>query len=123
VPPLGLVSDSVTETMPSSHLTVEKEPDQPVRVLYCPEPLYPAALGDYGFTGQVDFRFVVDTSGIAELDDMVVSEAGHRGFLNAARRAISKCRYQPATKNGQPVRVLVRQRVVFRTRGSDSTRR
>jgi outer membrane biosynthesis protein TonB len=122
IPPLALVSDSITETMPASHRSVSKDADQPVRVLYCPEPRYPRGLGDYGFGGQVDLRFVVDTLGLAELEDLVVSEVSHVGFVDAARRAISKCRYKPASKAGRAVRVLVQQRVVFRIRSSESTR-
>jgi outer membrane biosynthesis protein TonB len=114
VTPMEHVPDSATKPMPASHRSAEENVDQPVRVIYCPEPSYPTALGEYGFGGQVNLVFVIDTSGFAELQDLVVSEASHNGFIGAARRAIAKCRYRPAQKAGRPVHFLVQQRVVFR---------
>jgi hypothetical protein len=60
-------------------------------------PVYPSALAEYGFTGRVDFRFVVDTLGRPELQDMGVLEATNEGFVEPARRAFAKCRYRPPT--------------------------
>jgi len=113
ITPSALATDSATEVIPASHQSAEKNVDRPVRVIYCPEPSYPSALAAYGFGGYVNLRFVVDTVGWAELQDLVVSEASHIGFVEAARRAISKCRYAPAQKGGRPIRFLVQQRVVF----------
>ena len=93
-----------------------------VRVISCPHPAYPAALAEYGYDGYVIARFVVDTLGLAELDDLVVSEASHPGFVEPVRRAISKCRYQPAWKAGRPVRLYVEQRGIYHLGDSAATR-
>lgn len=116
ITPMELVTDSATEAMPASHRSAMENVDQPVRVIYCPEPRYPTALADYGFGGHVNLQFVIDTLGFAELQDLVVSEASNMGFVGGARRAIAKCRYRPAEKAGRPVRFLVQQRIVFRAR-------
>jgi TonB family protein len=83
-------------------------------VQYCPEPIYPSALAEYGFSGRVVLRFVVDTLGRPELQDLVVSQVSHEGFVEAARRAVAKCRYRPAERAGRPVRRVVTQGVSFR---------
>jgi outer membrane biosynthesis protein TonB len=121
ITPMQLVTDSANDTMPASHRSAEDNVDQPVRVIYCPEPSYPTALADYGFGGHVNLQFVIDTLGFAELEDLVVSEASHIGFVGAARRAIAKCRYRPAQKAGRRVRFLVQQRVVFRVQNPEPT--
>jgi TonB family protein len=83
-------------------------------------PSYPGALAAFGFSGHVTLRFVVDTLGFPEMEDLVVWEASNQGFVQAARRAVAKCRYIPAEQAGRPVRFLVQQRVVFRLSDSDS---
>jgi hypothetical protein len=120
-PPMELITDSARPPRPASHHTVQKDADEPVHVLYCPAPSYPSALADFGFAGHVELEFVVDTLGLAEMDDLFVAEASHIGFVQSARRAISKCRYRPAKKAGRPVRQLVQQRVVWRQVSPDST--
>jgi TonB family protein len=112
-PSLSLVVDSASTAVPASHRTAAEKVDRPVRVRYCPEPAYPTALGQYGFGGRVVLRFVVDTSGLAELDDIVVSETSNPGFVESARRTVAKCRYDPAMRDGRPVRFLVMQPIRF----------
>ena len=107
------ITDSATAARPASHLSAEWKVDRPVRVRYCPEPVYPRALAQYGFSGHVVLVFVVGTSGRAEMDDLVISETAHEGFIGAARHTISKCRFDPAEKSGRPVRYLVEQRINF----------
>jgi hypothetical protein len=112
--PVPPPEDSVDATMPASHRAVLQGPKSRVRRLYCPPAMYPTALWQYGFSGRVAFRFVVDTLGRPELQDMVVEEATHQGFVPAARRTIAKCRYDAVTAEGRRVRALVRQGINFR---------
>jgi TonB family protein len=112
-PPLSLVDDAASSAMPASHRSVAEKVDRPVRVRYCPDPVYPSALGQYGFGGRVVLQFVVDTLGLAELGDIVVSETSHPGFVESARRMVGKCRYDPAKPAGRPVRYLVAQPITF----------
>lgn len=101
------------DSMPASHRSASDSVDQPAAVLYCPSPRYPTELVAFGFDGEVDVQFVIDTAGRAELDDLLVIEASHPGLIGPVRRAMAKCRYRPAKKDGRPVRFLVRQQVRY----------
>ena len=116
--PLERVEDSATARLPASHRTVAKAADEPVKVHFWPLPIYPAAPGEY-LPARVELLFVVDTFGRPEVQDMVVLEASHSAFIAAARRAIGKCRYEPARLRGRPVRVRVQQAVAFRLSPED----
>jgi TonB family protein len=118
----SIVADSETDAMPASHRSAIPEVDRPVEVKYCPEPTYPSALAEYGFSGRVVLRFVVDTLGRPELKDLVVAEVSNEGFVESARRAVAKCRYRPAELSGRPVRQVVEQGVAFRQLDPDSAR-
>ena len=107
------IRSAAGDSMPASHRAAYGPVDQPVAVLYCPSPQYPTELAAFGFDGEVDVQFVVDSIGRAELDDLLVVEASHPGFIGPVRRAIAKCRYRPAQKAGRPVRFLVRQLVRY----------
>jgi outer membrane biosynthesis protein TonB len=106
--------DSARSGMPASHRSAAEHVDRPVVRLHCPPALYPTALYEHGLEGRVVFRFVVDTLGLVESDDMVVVEAANAGFIRAARRVVARCRYRPAERLGRPVRSLVQQGVGFR---------
>jgi outer membrane biosynthesis protein TonB len=101
------------DSMPDSHRSAGGPVDQPAAVLYCPPPQYPTELAAFGFDGEVDVQFVIDTTGRAELEDLLVTKASHPGFIRPVRRAMAKCRYRPAHKDGRPVRFLVRQLVRY----------
>jgi TonB family protein len=101
-PPAAHV-DSARSGMPASHRSAAEHIDRPVECRYCPPAIYPTALYEHGLQGRVVFRFVVDTLGLVESEDMVVVEASNAGFIRAARRAVSKCRYRPAERLGRPV--------------------
>jgi hypothetical protein len=106
--------DSTRAAMPASHRDVARGVDQPVKLKHCPPPAYPRTpFPVYGYPIRVAFVFVVDTLGMPEMDDIVVQEATDPGFLPSAKRAISKCRYEPARLNGHPVRFLVQQAVTY----------
>ena len=115
----GRVTDSAAAGWPASHRSASGDVDFPVQVLYCPQPRYPSELAAFGYDGEVDLQFVIDTTGLAELDQLLVLRASHPGFVLPARRAMAKCRYRPAQKAGQPVRFLVRQRIRYHLQNPD----
>jgi TonB family protein len=119
VGPLSVVKDSAREAMPPSHRSALGEVDRPVAVNFCPSPNYPSSLAAQGIGGTVSLRFVVDTLGIPEAEDVVVVEASHHEFIRSAERAVAKCRFRPAQRAGRPVRRVVQQRVVFPGRDKD----
>jgi TonB family protein len=114
------ITSPAEDSMPASHRSARDSVDRPVEVTYCPSPSYPLAL--QAFSGFVELLFVVDTLGRPEVDDMVVSGSSNVGFVSAARRAVAKCRFIPARKDGRPVRQLVSQRVIFHAYHPDSAR-
>jgi hypothetical protein len=108
------ISDSAKAGMPASHRSAVPKVDRPVRVIECPEPVFPNIPSVYGYPVRVEFVYVVDTLGRPEMDDIVVKEATDPAFVPSARRAISKCRYEPARLNGRPVRFRVQRAVTYR---------
>ena len=108
------ISDSARAAIPASHRTAVSNVYRPVRTIECPPPVYPRIPSVYGYPVRVVFVFVVDTLGRPEMDDIVVNDATDPAFVASARRAISKCRYEPARLNGRPVRFRVQRAVIYR---------
>ena len=90
--------------------------DEPPRPLVRLQPIYPPAARIREIQGEVEVEFVVNADGTtAGLE--VVSALPGDVFVNAALRAIRLWRFQPGTRNGEPVAVRVRQKVSFRIQG------
>jgi protein TonB len=78
-----------------------------------PAPVYPPALRAASLEGSVVARFVVDTTGRAEPQSIVLLDATHPLFAEAVRHALLRSRYVPAMLGDRPVRQLVEQRFAF----------
>jgi protein TonB len=90
------------------------EVDEPPE-LRIPGPVrYPAVLAAAGVEGQVALEFVVDTAGRVEVGSVVVVAAAEPRFIPAAVAAVEASRFRPARRQGEGVRVRVRQVVTFR---------
>jgi TonB family protein len=76
-------------------------------------PGYPAALAQARVEGRVVAEFVVDTTGLVEVDSFHAVESTNPVFVDAVRAALSTLRYRPATIDGKPVRQIVQQPFVF----------
>ena len=90
--------------------TVEKP------VLQLPTPgavRYPTMLRGAAIEGEVNARFVVDTTGRVEPGSLVVLASDHELFSATVRAALSSLRFIPAEAGGRKVRQLVEQRFVF----------
>jgi len=90
--------------------TVEKP------VLQLPTPgavRYPTMLRGAAFEGDVNVRFVVDTTGRVEPGSLVVLASDHELFSVSVRAALPSLRFIPAQAGGRKVRQLVEQRFVF----------
>ena len=81
-----------------------------------PAPRYPGALRVSGVSGRVVVRFVVDTVGRAELDDVVVMEATHALFAEAVKSALGLYRFSPGEFGGRKVRTMVQLPFTFTLR-------
>jgi TonB family protein len=91
----------------------QAEVDVPVRYLGGGEPSYPAALKQAGVEGAVTLQFVVSTKGAVEPASVRLIGSALPAFEGAAREAILRARFAPASRRGVAVRQLVQQRVVF----------
>lgn len=72
-----------------------------------PSPRYPDALRASGISGQVVARFVVDTSGRAEMEGLTMPEASHPLFADAVRAVLARYRFAPGEVGGRKVRTMV----------------
>lgn len=81
------------------------------RVIYKVDPDYPTELRRAGVTGVVTIEATIDRSG--QLLSPRVLRSSHPELEDLAMNAVSKWRFEPATKNGVPVDVLFQVEVTF----------
>lgn len=86
----------------------------PPRLLQPVAPEYPEKALSQGLTGRVELELVIDEQGQVAQATVVVP-VGH-GFDEAALAAARKLRFQPATRDGDPIRARVRYPFVFELR-------
>lgn len=85
--------------------------DTPPKAVELVSPEYPPTLKQRGTEGNVVVAFTVDTQG--RVQDVEVREATNDEFEAAAVAAVSKWRFTPALRDGQPVAVHLVQRLDF----------
>ncbi|MGZ5202052.1 MAG: M56 family metallopeptidase [Telluria sp.] len=78
----------------------------------CAKPLWPKADLQAEHTGTVTLGFLVDTDGTVA-DAKLIGSSGHPGLDMSAQAGIAKCRFHPATRNGQPVREWMQMQYVW----------
>ena len=71
------------------------------------------SLHSANLAGDVLAQFVVDTSGLLELDSFKVLKSTHVLFTQAVRQTLSQLRYSPAEVGGRKVRQLIQTPFVF----------
>ncbi len=76
-------------------------------------PVYPPELEARGVEGHVILRFVVDSTGLADLTTVLTVEATHPAFNRAVREALPKMRFRPAKVGNRAVRQLAEQLFAF----------
>jgi TonB family protein len=74
----------------------------------CAPPRYPERSLERGEEGLVNFRFLIDVDGSVKSAELTRSSGSGR-LDDAARRAFEKCKFVPATVNGQPKQGWVNQ--------------
>lgn len=70
-------------------------------------PAYPQALKDSKLEGQVLTQFVVGPDGKVDMSTFKVLKSTHELFTNAVRAALENMPFDPATKDGIPVRQML----------------
>ncbi len=81
------------------------------------EPEYPKDLHSAGVEGQVEVVFKVTRHGAVEDPD--VSYATHPAFGESVKKVLSRWRFSPARRDGQPVNQRVKMPVMFVVRSDD----
>jgi protein TonB len=86
--------------------------DEAPRPLARLRPVYPPQARLRRLEGEVVLEFIVEADGTTR-EVQVVSGNEYEVFHDAAIRAIRRWRFQPGTRQGEPVAVRVRQKVTF----------
>jgi protein TonB len=107
----GPPADSVPEDAPLSVAVVDEPPRLLNRAEIGPEmeQLYPPSFRLAEIEGEVVVWFVVDAQGRVEADDLRIVRETQAGFASATRTLVRRMRFEPARRNGRPVRVWVEQ--------------
>ncbi|HEX8245403.1 MAG TPA: energy transducer TonB [Longimicrobium sp.] len=95
----GPIPADSAEVLP--HLIDEREAQ---RML---QRVYPPLLRDQGTTGRTTVRLIIDRDGNVKPGSVQVRETTHRGFDEAAVRAVEKFHFTPAEFRGHPVSVEI----------------
>ncbi len=80
---------------------------------YCPPPQYPPSARRAGETGAVVLKFLIDTDG-SVVESAVDASSGFERLDEAARAALSTCRFKPGTIDGRAERSWARIRYVWK---------
>jgi TonB family protein len=83
-------------------------------------PMYPAQLRAAGIQGTVIAKFVVDTTGHADMKSFEVIKADHEGFVASVRGALPNMRFYPARVGGRPVNQVITMPFAFSLVGNDA---
>lgn len=76
-------------------------------------PRYPETQYRQGTEGRVLAEFVVDTTGLVEMNTFGVVSSSNPAFTDAVRSALRRAAYHPAVLKGVPVRQVVQQAFRF----------
>lgn len=92
---------------PAASVDAEPVPHAPVRTApvvdsrFCSKPEYPSASRRFEETGAVVLNFLIDTDGRV-VQSRIESSSGYERLDEAARQALSLCRFKPGTADGKP---------------------
>lgn len=86
---------------------------QPASLIGCPRPDYPAVSRRMEEQGTVVLRLTIDTEGKVS-DAKVETSSSYSRLDEAARAAMSRCTFKPATADGKPETGSATQRYTFK---------
>lgn len=104
IPVLGLAAMSAAVFAHAAPGTTLAKPDQEAIARFdsCKKPEYPADSITQKHTGTVALGFLVATDGTVK-DTKITKSSGHPPLDEAARTALAKCSFKPASTKGKPV--------------------
>ena len=88
---------------------LEFQVEQAVRIRQAAKAEYPEKLRHAGKEGEVLVQFVVNQSGVAEMNTFKVLKTNDPAFAEAVRKAVSNSTFYPAELDGKKVKQLVQQ--------------
>ncbi len=104
---------SAKDPLPYDFLMVEKEPYVDIRELQS-KVIYPEEAKKAGIQGKVEVRALIGTDGVCR---ETIIESSDSVLLNEnASNAIKSCVFEPAIKDGKPIKCWVSIPIVFRLR-------
>jgi TonB family protein len=101
------------DSAPSPFLS--SEVDELPRLLTDLHPEYPRVLRSAGVSGAVEIEYVVGKNGRVDSASLHVRTTDHDQFTASVVQALRGARFRAAQRSGQPVAVLVRQTIRFRS--------
>lgn len=110
---LTLTADSVfrklfvLEFPPALEIVLNDSVDTPVVPLGMLRARFPEDLAERGFEGSVVVRFVVDTTGRADMATFRIVRSTDDAFSRAVRESVRSARFRPASSRGRKVPQLV----------------
>lgn len=104
IPVLGLAAMSAAVFAHAAPAAKLAQPEVQAIVDFetCKRPEYPAESHAQKHTGTVTLGFLVTQNGTVK-ETKVTRSSGHRPLDEAARTALAKCTFKPATAKGKPV--------------------
>lgn len=84
------------------------------RLLTRVEPRYPRVARDEGLVGRIVLQIVLDREGMPRAPVVLQMTPGAEELAGAAVEAVKQWRYEPATRNGEPVAVQYNVVIAFR---------
>jgi TonB family protein len=105
----------VADSAPLSVAVVDEPPrlSNRAEIGYRMEELYPPSFRMAGIEAELVIWFVVDTNGRVETSELRIVSETRGGFEAATRQLARLMRFEPARRNGQPVRVWVEQPLIW----------
>lgn len=97
--PAGRAPAAAVETVPVPHVPIRTAPVVAPR--FCSKPEYPSASRRFEESGAVVLNFLIDADGRV-VQSKIESSSGYERLDEAARRALSLCRFKPGTVDGKP---------------------
>lgn len=90
---------AAVETVPVPHVPIRAAPVVDPR--FCGKPEYPPVSRRFEESGAVVLNFLIDADGRV-IQSKIESSSGYERLDEAARRALSLCRFKPGTVDGKP---------------------
>ncbi len=105
---------SLEVVSPDSVYSILDVEESAVRSAGSAAPIYPPEMIKEKKEGGVFLRYIIDTTGRADVNSLEVVRSSHPAFTEAVREAVPRMEFSPATVAGRKVRQAVEQNFEFK---------